>query len=131
MDNHQPDDLTGRENCYVCETCRGVLNTVHHDELPLFVEAKARRTDPVTSHDAAESMTHAAGVQRALILNALAKHGPQTADALDELLSFRPTTAGRRCSELVKAARIHVTGELRPTRSNRDAQVYARTESQQ
>lgn len=37
------DDLTGRENCYVCETCRGVLNTVHrvHGTTPFMLGCRA------------------------------------------------------------------------------------------
>lgn len=99
------------------------------DELPLFQQPvlplpRARASDPATSHAAADSMTHAAGMQRALILNALKAHGPMTADELDALLGLRPSTSGRRLIELVRDGTVAITDETRPTRSGREAQVY-------
>lgn len=61
----------------------------------------ARRTDPSTSHAAADSMQSHASVQRQQILDCAAKEArPLTADDFDRILGFRPSTSGRRLGEL-------------------------------
>ena len=97
------------------------------ETLPLFADLEpvplARTTDPATSHQAAESMTEAAGVQRLAIVRALEKRA-MTADELDQALQYRPTTSGRRLAELERMGRVSVTEETRATRSGRQARVY-------
>lgn len=109
--------------CRFCKekfcTCQGGM----FDQPP---EApKARNSDPDTSHEAAKSMTDEAATQRRQILEHLEAHGPQTADALDEALSFRLTSAGRRMSELLRKALVRRTGEKEMTRSGRRADLWA------
>ncbi len=94
--------------------------------MPLFAPPRARASDPATSHDAAASMAHAAGVQRALILNVLTERGAMTADELDQALDFRPSTSGRRMVELLDLRQVEFTGGTRPTRSGRAANIYRR-----
>jgi predicted transcriptional regulator len=101
------------------------------DGLPLFrpepppIVPAARKTDPVTSHDAAASMLEAAGLQRRILVNLLRAHGPMTADELDTLADWRPTTAGRRLAECERLGVVQRTGATRPTRSGRAAEVWA------
>ncbi len=89
--------------------------------------AKARRTDPQTSHDAAASMRGAADAQRRQVLGTLALHGPLTADEIDEHVEWRATTAGRRLKELETAGLVVRTPVTRPTRSGRQATVWSLT----
>ena len=90
--------------------------------LPMWT--RARTTDPETSHKAAASMKDGAESQRGDIVHALNLYGPRTADELDAFCGFRPTTAGRRLSELRESGLARETNETRPTRSGRDATVW-------
>jgi hypothetical protein len=96
------------------------------DGLPLFDQphTRARLTDPGTSHAAAAGSREQARAQRAAILAALRQYGPLTADELDARLHWRDTTAGRRMRELWQAGAVETTGEERPTRSGRAAEVW-------
>lgn len=70
--------------------------TLHRDPL-------SRTSDPETSHLAGASMREEAQAQRQAILAYLLAHpSGATADALDKELSWRPSTAGRRLSELIE-----------------------------
>jgi len=91
--------------------------------LPLF-EPRARNSDPVTSHQAAESMMGEAQGQRANILAALTMFGPMTADELDEKLDLRDTSAGRRLPELAEMGLVERLKDMRRTRSNRQAHIW-------
>jgi len=96
----------------------------HLDELgglPMF-PPKARNSDPDTSHEAAESMEGEAKAQRAQILDFLRRRGPRTADGLDFILNLRPTSAGRRLSEL--SGLVEMTEKTALTRSGRRAHVW-------
>jgi len=107
--------------------------------LPLFQSAgeeestgpapRARRSDPDTSKAAAASMKGEAGTQRWNILNALYHGGPPTADALDESLGLRVTSAGRRMSELQETSLVRMLREKGPTRSGRSAHLWEITEA--
>lgn len=101
--------------------------------LDLFVEGetvigprpRARRTDPSTSHQAAESVVESAAVQRAAILRVL-KKSPKglTNDELDTFFGWRTGTASRRTSELYEAGEIQRReGDERPTATGRPAQI--------
>ena len=105
-----------KNHCTACGRIRGFMPEV----LP-----KARKSDPDTSHEAGLSMTDEAATQRRQILEYLEAHGPQTADALDEALGFRLTSAGRRMSELLRKALVRRTGEKEMTRSGRRADLWA------
>ena len=92
------------------------------DQISMF-GPRARTSDPGTSHAAARSMEKPADVQRAKILAALVR--PMTADELDESLGLRPTSAGRRLPELREMGLVRELKATRPTRSGRQAHVYA------
>lgn len=93
------------------------------DEIPA---PRARRTDPRTSHLAAQSMVERANTHRARILEALAE-GPLTGDELDQRFGWRAATACRRLKELVDAGLIERCQELRFTSAGRPAHLYRRT----
>lgn len=97
-----------------------------YDTLPLFTPPAARRSDPDTSHDAAESMKSAAATQRSLVLYALFTTGTNgfTADEVDRMYGWDAATANRRFHELRKAGLIHRTARKRPTHTGREAYVH-------
>ena len=90
--------------------------------LPMW--AKARTTDPATSHDAAESMYDEAQAQRGHIHQWLIVHGGMTADALDQALGLRVTSAGRRLPELESEGLVRKTERQAMTRSGRSAIIW-------
>lgn len=92
-------------------------------------EARARTSDPATSHVAA-AMVDAEG-QRGKIMDVLGltsmglrkREVGWTADELDNYIGWRVTTAGRRLSELKRRGLVEPCGE-RLTRSGRPATAY-------
>lgn len=94
------------------------------EDLPLFAVTHSRKGGPQTSYDAAGSMATAAALQERYLYDALMAWGPLTADEADQWLGWRPTTAGRRMSDLVRKGLARSTGQTRPTRSGRQADVY-------
>jgi predicted ArsR family transcriptional regulator len=92
-----------------------------------FPLPRARRTDPDTSHDAADSMAGEKGgaaTQRRDILNYLSVSGEATGDHLDEALGWRSATANRRLKELVQQGHLVRTDIKALTRSGRKAYCY-------
>ena len=84
----------------------------------------ARATDPTTSHQAAAAARDHAGVQRVRILKHLQQCGMLTADALDEALQMRATSAGRRLPELEALGLARPTEKTARTRSGRQARLW-------
>lgn len=95
--------------------------------LPMF-DPGARKTDPETSHEAAESMRDTAESQRKKILDYLKAHCPMTADELDDFLGLRVTSAGRRLPELLRAGQVERLPETRATLSGRQAHLWGATQ---
>ena len=91
--------------------------------LPMF-PPRSRNSDPETSHEAAGSMAGEARAQRERILAHLRLHGPHTADALDEALGLRDTSAGRRLPELWDMGLACPNASVALTRSGRRAHVW-------
>lgn len=102
----------------------GIGAVSRYDDLPMFQRTHARGTDWQTSYDAAESMREIAAQQKRHLYDALLAWGPLTCDEADQRLSWRPTTAGRRMSDLVRDGLARDTGQTRRTRSGRQATVY-------
>jgi hypothetical protein len=106
---------------------------MHTEGLPLFAEPApvARKSDPDTSHKAADSMREGAALHRARIMQLLYAH-PEglTGDEINDLAGWPAATAGRRLVELVRMglASLAYGADLEPitraTRSGRAAQVY-------
>lgn len=97
------------------------------DDLPQIVmagdSARARKSDPLESHAAADS-SNLADSQHA-VLTALAVHKHLAGFELEALL---PDWSGSRVrtavSELVKAGRVRQSDKMRKTRFGRDAIVW-------
>lgn len=68
-----------------------------------YTEPRARRTDPETSHRAADSMKHGAADHRHKILRALKEHGPGSIYRLAELTGLSHVSVARRLPELQEA----------------------------
>ena len=90
--------------------------------LPMWTQA--RTSDPETSHAAAESMYDEARAQRGHIHLWLMDHGGMTADALDQALGLRVTSAGRRLPELEADGKVRKTDRQAMTRSGRSAIIW-------
>ena len=92
--------------------------------LPLFDSAaKAKRTDPLTSFQAAVRAGGLASEHQRAILEALAT-GPGTAEELAMRAGLRKEQVGRRLGELARHGRVRWTGATRPTQSGRASRVY-------
>jgi predicted ArsR family transcriptional regulator len=83
------------------------------DTLPLF-----RRTDPVTSRDAAATVKAFAGEHHQAILEALS-HGPAGASGIAARCGLLPHQVNKRITELAKAGRIVATGRVVESASGR------------
>ena len=83
-------------------------------------DQKARSTDPVVSHDAAESMEGHAKEQEAVVLAIYAAYGELTAE---EVSRHAGQNLWRRVSDLLKAGNLVDTGRTRVNASGRKARV--------
>jgi Fe2+ or Zn2+ uptake regulation protein len=77
--------------------------------------ATARRTDPETSHEAAQRITAKLSQLQARVLVAVAEFGEHGATArevetLDAFADCGPSTVRKRLSELSKAGKLHDAG---------------------
>lgn len=94
-------------------------------QMELSMAPRARRSDPATSHRAAESMVASAEAQRERIYWSLIRAGgPLTADeiAVREGLSMEQVC--RRLPELARVGRLEQLEATRPTRTGRPAQLW-------
>ena len=87
-------------------------------DLPLFAQPAARKSDPVTSHEAARSARSFAGEHHAAILEALS-HGPAGASGIAKRCGLLAHQVNKRLGELAKAGRIVETGRVVTSASGR------------
>lgn len=97
-------------------------------------EARARNTDPATSHEAAKKVTNTARVQN-IILSILWARGPLTDPQIAEQYYNRVADGSAplasesglrtRRAELVKKGLVHATGEREKLDSGRTATVWS------
>ena len=84
--------------------------------LPIF--NRARATDPVTSHQAAEQVTtpykHFQTIHLALI-----EHGPMGKDQIAQKTGLDPNAVARRLPELAKLALVELTGNTVTSKAGR------------
>lgn len=94
-------------------------------ELPLF-RPRARRSDPRTSHAAADSMVAGADQHRRRILNHLRLIAPDNAtkDEMARACGLDDVQVARRISELVETGLVEASGETRPTATGRAATAW-------
>jgi hypothetical protein len=101
-------------------------------EIDVEPKARARRTDPATSHEAARKINElqAASIQYR-VLKAYARAGRHmTRDEVVEAAGYRPEDGvgvQRRVSELLNAGLLQETGSKRPGLSGRDQRVLSIT----
>lgn len=92
---------------------------------PVFTPPTVRRTDPVTSHDAAASVTPSPG--RIMCLSILYEQGPMTDHELSRASGIQINSIGKRRQECTEALLVGDTGKTRPSPSGRQMIVWAIT----
>ena len=89
-------------------------------------EAHARRTDPETSHAAAESVRNLR-MSQSYVLSILREVGPMTDECLQGWIDpkvMSPSGIRTRRSELVKLGKVEWSGEKVPMSTGRMARVW-------
>jgi predicted ArsR family transcriptional regulator len=84
--------------------------------LPVF--NRARTTDPVTSHQAADQVTTASKHFQIIHL-ALIEHGPMGKDMIAQKTGLDPNAVARRLPELQKVALVELTGNTVTSKAGR------------
>lgn len=84
----------------------------------------ARRTDPATSHQAAQAAESFAGTHCERIHKALQLCGPMDPEQIGAMLGMEPYSARKRLSDCQKAGMAEPTGEVVPTTSGRSQRVW-------
>jgi len=93
-------------------------------ELPLdWPRSHARRTDPDTSHAAAQRVSTAASNCAALLRAFRAAPAGLTAEEAAAVAGIDPWAASKRVSDLVREELVSDTGQRRPGRSGRPQRV--------
>ena len=93
---------------------------------------RARNTDPVTSHAAANAVDFA-GAHYKAIYEALLLAGPSGKDRIANWANLDPVQVSRRIPEMYKMGMVALTGEMvmsRSTRSEREWQAVEKKEKQ-
>lgn len=90
-------------------------------QLEMFAPTRARRTDPLTSHMAAERSESLASAHFAIIRAALRKHGPSTIYDLAEVSGLTHVQIARRLPEMDDAM---PTDETAPSPSGRACRTW-------
>lgn len=85
---------------------------------------RARRRDPSTSQQAAESMRTAATEQGARVFNALQAIGEAGAEQIGQRIGMDAYAVRKRLPELEQAGLIETTGDTRRTASGRSERVW-------
>ena len=93
----------------------------------LFVTGRARRSDPDTSQEAADSIGGFANSHRRKIVEYLTDEGEATGDHLDEVFGWKHATANRRLPELRELGIVRMTDRRAITRSGRSARLWELT----
>lgn len=94
-------------------------------QLALYLPAPgARRRDPATSQQAAESMRTAATEQGARVFNALQAIGEAGAEQIGQRIGMDAYAVRKRLPELEQAGLIETTGDTRRTASGRSERVW-------
>ena len=88
---------------------------------------RVRKTDPVTSRIAAQTMNKMDAKHQARILYALRKYGPLIAHEIADATSLDHVQVCRRLPELESDGLVFETGETRNSPSGRPARVWSIT----
>lgn len=88
--------------------------------------ARARRTDPATSHDAAARTRDFAGQHQQRVLEGLRSLGGKAgAEQIGQAIDMPAYAVRKRTAELERAGAIRDTGETRRTASGRSERVWS------
>ena len=97
-----------------------------YDDLPLFEQAHARKTDPVTSHEAAKSITPSLNKIEQGIYDTLCSFLPKgaTSDEIVEASGIQYRTVTRRLKPMCKKGFVVDSGEHKRGDSGRRQIVW-------
>lgn len=84
----------------------------------------ARRTDPITSHEAAEHVNEFAAGHHKLILDCLTEHGPLSPDQIATKIRLDKFQICRRLPEMQRAGLVEPTGETRLSATGRKERIW-------
>lgn len=84
----------------------------------------ARRSDPATSHEAAQMAVEFAGTHCDRIHAALVQCGPMDPEQIGAMVGLEPYSVRKRLSTLQHAKQAEPTGETVPTTSGRHQRVW-------
>lgn len=87
------------------------MTTLHAGMLNIDFVQRARWSDPLTSHRAAEKSRIFASGHARRILDALKLHGPRAACELEQLIGLSVAQIDRRTTEIQRAGLIEVVQE--------------------
>jgi hypothetical protein len=77
----------------------------------MFNFFRAKKTDPITSHEAADSTEIFASQHFKLIHNALMQYGPLGKDGISYFTLLNPNAISRRLPEMQKLGMVELTGK--------------------
>lgn len=84
----------------------------------------ARRSDPITSHEAAERVKEFAAGHHKMILDCLKEHGPLSPDQIATRIRLDKFQICRRLPELEKSGHAEPTGETRLSATGRKERIW-------
>ena len=90
----------------------------------------ARRSDPSTSHAAAEQAKHFALQHYTKIVSCLKQYGPNGKDSIAELAGLDKSQVARRLPELARLGHVELTGQLTTSKSGRAEREWRFTPNQ-
>jgi predicted ArsR family transcriptional regulator len=89
-----------------------------------IAEYAARRTDPGTSHQAAQAAASFAGTHCERIHAALRQCGPMDPEQIGAMLGMESYSVRKRLSDCQKAGKAEPTGAIVPASSGRHQRVW-------
>lgn len=88
-----------------------VFIDIRKSQMKFFKFFRARESDPITSHMAAQEIKEVAPQHMELIYNCLLEHGPLGKDGIARLTGLNPNQVARRLPELKKIGLVTTTGQ--------------------
>jgi DNA-binding HxlR family transcriptional regulator len=91
-------------------------------QMPEF--PRVRKTDPVTSHEAAEAIKPVAPKHYSVILDCLQTYGPLGKDGISAMTNLDSNQVARRLNEMQKIGLIKLTGKTVKSDSGRSEREW-------
>lgn len=85
---------------------------------------RSRKSDPVTSHQAAEQIKEAAPQHMDLIYQCLLEHGPLGKDGIANRTGLDPNQVARRLPEMKKLGVVDLTGQTVTSKAGRSEREW-------